>query len=131
MTDTTKMTRTDLDFEKYRRQLLDLKASVETTEAQMERQDADGLNTTGTDRAEPSVAGNHPADVATEMQLRMQDAALIENEDEILHQVTLALARLDDGTYGVSEVSGKPIPSERLDVLPYTTMTVEEAEVQG
>ena len=124
-------TRTDLDFEKYRAQLLALKASVETTEVQMAEQDADGLNTTGTDRAESGGAGNHPADLGTEMQIRMQDAALEENEADILHQVTLALKRIDDGTYGISAASGEPIPAERLDAVPYTTMTVSEAETQG
>src|SRR4029077_15927337 len=38
---------------------------------------------------------------------------------ETLEQVVRALARIDTGTYGVSEVSGKPIPIERLEAIPY------------
>ncbi|MBC8140404.1 MAG: hypothetical protein H7Y38_03070 [Armatimonadetes bacterium] len=123
-------TRTDLDLERYRAQLLELKKTIIVTEERMETQDADGLNTTGNDRAESSVAGNHPADMATELQIRMQDAALVENEQTMLRQIDAALVRLDGGTYGLSEVSGKPIPAERLDALPYATMTVEESETQ-
>lgn len=45
-----------------------------------------------------------------------------------LAQIDNALARIEDGTYGVSEVSGKPIPIERLEALPYaTTLVGEEA----
>ena len=95
----------------------------------MGSQDADGLNTTGTDRAELSGgADNHPADLATEVQLRTQDAALVENERMILHQIDRALAKLDDGTYGLSEVSGELIPKERLDATPYALTTIDEAQ---
>ena len=43
-----------------------------------------------------------------------------------LAQVNRALARIDEGTYGVSEVSGKPIPIERLEAVPYATTLVDE-----
>jgi DnaK suppressor protein len=43
-----------------------------------------------------------------------------------LAQVNRALERIERGTYGVSEVSGKPIPIERLEALPYATTLVDE-----
>jgi DnaK suppressor protein len=43
-----------------------------------------------------------------------------------LAQVDRALARIQHGTYGLSEVSGKPIPIERLEALPYATTLVGE-----
>ena len=43
-----------------------------------------------------------------------------------LEQVKRALDRIDRGTYGVSEVSGKPIPIERLEALPYATTLADE-----
>ncbi len=43
-----------------------------------------------------------------------------------LAQVNRALERIDRGTYGLSEVSGKPIPIERLEALPYATTLVDE-----
>jgi DnaK suppressor protein len=45
---------------------------------------------------------------------------------EVLAQVNRALARIDEGTYGVSEVSGKPIPIQRLEAVPYATILVDE-----
>ena len=57
-----------------------------------------------------------------------QEETLIEMDvlRNTLYQIEKALERIDDGTYGVSEVSGKPIPIERLEVLPYATKLVDE-----
>jgi DnaK suppressor protein len=43
-----------------------------------------------------------------------------------LKQVNHALARMDNGTYGSSEISGKEIPLERLEALPWATRLVNE-----
>ena len=62
---------------------------------------------------------------------------LYDREDEIvsneldvqqLTQVKKALARIEAGTYGVSEISGKPIPLARLEAVPSaTTLPNEES----
>ncbi len=43
-----------------------------------------------------------------------------------LEQVKKALARIDAGTYGLSEVSGKQIPLDRLEAVPSATTLVNE-----
>lgn len=43
-----------------------------------------------------------------------------------LEQVNKALARIEAGTYGMSEVSGKPIPLARLEAVPSATTLVSE-----
>lgn len=43
-----------------------------------------------------------------------------------LAQIDKALERIDQGTYGISEVSGKPIPIERLEAIPYATTLAGE-----
>lgn len=45
---------------------------------------------------------------------------------ELLGRIDRALSRIDMGTYGVSEVSGKPIPIERLEALPTATTLIDE-----
>ncbi len=47
-----------------------------------------------------------------------------------LREVERALERIDIGAYGLSVVSGRPIPLERLEALPWATRLVEEAEPQ-
>jgi DnaK suppressor protein len=67
---------------------------------------------------------------------RGDDAVLLRSHDDIwdelafargeLAQVQKALARVDAGTYGTSEVSGEPIPRERLEAEPTATTLVDE-----
>ena len=42
-------------------------------------------------------------------------------------RVTRALAKLDEGTYGVCDVCGKPIPAGRLEVHPWAVLCVTDA----
>jgi RNA polymerase-binding transcription factor DksA len=70
------------------------------------------------------------------MQERGDDAVLLRGRDDAwdqrafarneLARVERALARIDAGTYGISEVSGKPIPRERLEAEPTATTLVDE-----
>jgi DnaK suppressor protein len=75
----------------------------------------------------------------------MVDAALDSAQDEInsqlaevesreLAQIENALEKMRHGTYGICEVTGRPIPLARLQALPYATMCIEaqrEIERQG
>lgn len=59
---------------------------------------------------------------------------LIEVESRELAQIERALQRMEDGTYGICEITGKPIPLARLQALPYATTTIEaqrELEKRG
>jgi DnaK suppressor protein len=58
-----------------------------------------------------------------EMDFSKQD-----NARDLLEKVNHALERMDEGTYGTCEVSGRPIPLARLEALPYATTTVEMAD---
>ncbi len=49
---------------------------------------------------------------------------------ETLAQIDRALERIEAGTYGFSEVSGKPIPVDRLEAVPYATTLVDEEPLQ-
>jgi hypothetical protein len=45
-------------------------------------------------------------------------------------QFVKALARNDIGTYGVSKVSGRPIPIERLEAIPYAATLASEQPLE-
>jgi RNA polymerase-binding protein DksA len=47
-------------------------------------------------------------------------------DSELLGKIDHALERIQDGTYGVSEVSGRPIPFERLEAVPWATTLADE-----
>ena len=56
------------------------------------------------------------------------DGNLVARETKRLEQVDRALEKIDNGTYGLSEVSGQPIPRERLEAAPEAVCTVEEEQ---
>ncbi len=56
------------------------------------------------------------------------DLELIRNEQDIHGKIHAALARIEDGRYGVCESCGRPINPARLDAIPYATYCKECAE---
>lgn len=44
---------------------------------------------------------------------------------QILRQIDRALEKIDEGTFGVCDITGKEIPKARQEAIPYATMTVE------
>ena len=73
----------------------------------------------------------HDPEGATIAFERSQVGALVRQAEEHLAQVDAALARLDEGTYGVCAVCGREIPSERLEVRPAATTCVACATSSG
>lgn len=74
-----------------------------------------------------SMYDNHPADIGTEMFEREKDLALYHLDRETLKEIDQALTRMEEGTYGICTVCGKPIPEERLEALPQSQTCKEHA----
>jgi RNA polymerase-binding transcription factor len=60
----------------------------------------------------------HDPEGATIAFEREQVGALVRQAELHLVEVEAALARVEDGTYGLCAVCGRPIPGERLEVRP-------------
>ena len=67
-------------------------------------------------------AGNDQADLGSSTLERDAEMSLANNTREMLFQVQRALARLDDGTYGVCESCENPIGKQRLMAFPRATL---------
>lgn len=78
-----------------------------------------------------SGPGQHYADDATDTFLRERNLALRGNADGLVAQIDGALARLDEGTYGICERCGRPIGAERLEALPYTALCIACARAES
>lgn len=74
---------------------------------------------------ELSAYDNHPGDMGTELYEREKDLGLVEFWHKQLTDVKHALEKIEAGTYGVCEVSGEPIPLERLEAMPTATTCIE------
>jgi RNA polymerase-binding transcription factor DksA len=66
----------------------------------------------------------HMADQGTDNFDREFAMSLVSGEQDILYEINEALKRVEQGTYGVCEVSEKPIERERLKILPYARYCV-------
>ncbi len=77
-----------------------------------------------------SETENHPdpMDAATRATEEAELLGLARQESGQLTEIDRALAKFDKGTYGVSELSGRPIDIERLRALPWARLTAEEEE---
>jgi len=69
---------------------------------------------------------NHPGDIGTEQFEQQRDAGLEMMRQDQVREIEDALKRIEDGTYGYSLKSGKPIPYERLEAQPTAKYLVEE-----
>ncbi|HTB60179.1 MAG TPA: hypothetical protein VLC06_20045 [Polyangia bacterium] len=84
-------------------------------------------------RREQAVAlesENLPEPVDAAEQTREQDDAIVFSQRDVtqLHDIESALAKLDTGRYGLSEVSGLPLGFRRLQAIPWARVTAEEEE---
>jgi RNA polymerase-binding transcription factor DksA len=57
---------------------------------------------------------------------RERDLALSAQARQMVNDIDAALIRIEGNTYGLSLVSGRPIPKERLRAIPWATELVEE-----
>jgi RNA polymerase-binding transcription factor DksA len=70
------------------------------------------------------VAGP-PGAVTGEIFEREKDLSILEGLELELAEIEAALRRLDDGTYGIDEVTGEPIDPERLEAIPAARTNVD------
>jgi len=108
-------------LERQRRQLLALRAELLRTREAQEAEEKD------IDSASSGRAREDEED-AQSLAIRELDDNLAGRATERLADVERALQKIDEGTYGVSDASGSPIPLERLEVVPEAIYTLAEQQ---
>lgn len=107
------------------------RSRLQWARALAERRMDDVHRTAGFDQAESDWSGelsnydNHTADSASALEMRSINLGLLNHGESQLAQIDASLERLDLGTYGICVQCGKPIPSERLDAIPWAASCVE------
>jgi len=102
-----------MDTEQARERLAEERARVEQELQRLGTSDA---------ADEPKDSG----DQANELEQTDTDNALREDLSRTLEAIERAEARLEEGTYGTSVVSGEPIPDGRLEAIPWADRLVDE-----
>jgi RNA polymerase-binding transcription factor DksA len=75
--------------------------------------------------SEASAFGMHQADAGSDAYDRDFALSLLSQEQDALYEIDQALKRIEMGTYGICEMSGKPIMHARLEAIPFARLTVE------
>lgn len=113
------------ELEEFRRLLLDKRAELVGNVNQLSSEALRG--------SQPGGAGNlsnvplHMADISSDNWEQSFTLSLMETEQHLLKEIDAALKRIDDGTYGVCEATGKPITKRRLRATPWARYCIEYA----
>ncbi len=67
----------------------------------------------------------HMADSGTDNFDRDFALSLLSSDQDAIYEIEEALKRIERNTYGICELTGKPIPKARLEAIPWTRFTVE------
>ena len=107
---------------RQKQRLQDLKAELEHVR--------DGLQEDERFRAEEEedFTQHDSGDMSQSLFTREVDATVEQQVGRRLQYVERALQKVEEGTYGLSDDSGEPIPRGRLEAVPEATRTVEEQQ---
>lgn len=67
----------------------------------------------------------HMADSGTDNFDRDFALSLLSSDQDAVYEIEEALKRIERNTYGICELTGKPIPKSRLEAIPWTRFTVQ------
>lgn len=82
------------------------------------------------DAEDGHVAPTHQADRGSDVDFQEMSLSMVGNEEEILWQIDRALRKIDKGEplpFGLCEHTQTPIPKSRLNLLPWTPISIEGA----
>ena len=110
-------------FKRFHKLLMDMRKHL--TEG-IERHSEETLKrSVKEDAGDLSAYGQHMADAGTDTFDRDFALSLVSNEQEALSEIEAAIKRIRDGTYGICEITAKPISKERLLAVPFTRYSAE------
>jgi len=107
--------RDDLDLEKFEKLLKERVVQLEENIAQLKGE----LDVVGNDDGVSDLE-----DLASLKNISQKDNTILERQEEELKETLHALAKIKNGTYGICERTGKPIPVERLEANPIARYVV-------
>jgi DnaK suppressor protein len=117
-----KTARLDAAFvERKRRQLLKLRDELRKSATATEAEESTVNN-------ESNLQAREYEDDAQKLDTLEKEGNVVARGVERLARVERALSKIEEGTYGFSDVSGHRIPDDRLEAVPDAISTVAEQE---
>jgi DnaK suppressor protein len=120
---TTKALKLDASFiEQQRRSLNKLRAALLAAARGEEAEEADVKS--------ESAGPREFEDDAQKLAMLELEGNLVVRDVARLDRVNRALKKIEEGTYGLSDMSGEPIPRERLEAVPESIFTLAEEKAR-
>jgi DnaK suppressor protein len=107
--------------EKQRQQLLRLRANLLAAARETEADEADA-------RGQDTREAVESEEDAQRLDTLERDGNIVVRDVQRLESVDRALKKIEEGTYGLSDLSGQPIPRDRLEAIPDALYTLSEEE---
>ena len=120
--------RKDLDVAYFRDRLIEEMNRLEEEREYLRRSasDMDG------NLPEDAEGDDDTVDLASSLMDKEMDMGVEEEIEETLSSIEHAFQKIDDGTYGICDVSGLPIPKGRLEMLPWAALPAQmQAMAEG
>jgi DnaK suppressor protein len=108
-------------LDRKRQELIQLRDALRKTSIAAETEEVDT-------QEESHLHANEYEDDAQRLDSLEKEGTMVSRDIRRLAQVERALAKIAEGTYGLSDVSGERIPDGRLEVMPDALNTVAEQE---
>jgi DnaK suppressor protein len=92
-----------------------------------------GMLTQDANEEQPSFS-EHMADAATDSYDRDFALGMLSSDQNALYEIDQAIRRIENNTYGICELTGKPIQRERLVAIPWARFSLEaehQLELRG
>jgi DnaK suppressor protein len=116
------------ELEELRERLLTERAELQDQLTTIEEQ---SFATSQSDLSGEVSFDEENADAGTFTFERERDLSIENNVRDLLGKIDRALARMDDGTYGLCARCGKAIEKARLKALPYVDLCLKDAQAQS
>jgi RNA polymerase-binding protein DksA len=109
--------------------LAQIRTTLDDQRAELMRQQAE-LQENSFDSTQSDLSGEMGfdedfADAGTATFDRERDLSIRNNIQDLVEQITRAIHRIDDGTYGTCERCGRPIDAARLKALPHALLCMD------
>ena len=108
------------EIEQFKKQLLELREKITMV--------INGAKEEVKELDETKGYSQHQADEGTDDFGKTINLEVTNKEYLIVQQIDRALEKIDEGTYGICDISQKEIPKPRLIAIPYATMTIDAQE---
>ena len=123
----TRAALTDKEIKELQQRLLEERTDLQRQYDEIEES---SFSTDQTDLTGEMGFDEEYADAGTATFERERDLSLVNNLRDLMERIDKALAKIQEGTYGLCDRCGKPIEKARIKALPYANLCLKDKQAE-